>query len=198
MTTQAAAPQLTQEEFDTLLDQINAHHKATLAAITAGRPKPAPFQLPEGITENDDYRDLPQSAIDAFGVSRDNNSNQATNNQSHVSDIADKRNSGSISEDDFDSQLDQQKEDNKDKFGKDQDDLTNELKKAGHAHPEKQNEILAAFKSAGDWIIDNVWNKVKEFFQQLVDKLKELWNKVVDWFEDKVQGLVNWWHGIFG
>ncbi|MFD8743389.1 hypothetical protein [Streptomyces sp. NPDC059616] len=73
-----AAPQLTNDEFDELIDRINAHHQATLIAISAGRPKPAPFVMPkefEGVSN--DYTDLPQDSIDAFASSREANASQA-------------------------------------------------------------------------------------------------------------------------
>ncbi|WP_275462317.1 hypothetical protein [Streptomyces noursei] len=198
MVTQSPTRQLSDAEFDALLDQINAHHKATLEAVIEGKAKPSPLVLPDGVVERDDYSDLPSDAIGAFATSRDNNTTQADVNKSNVSNVADQRMKSQISEDDFDKQLDDQNRQNKQKYNDDQDQLTQRLKDSGHKHPEKQNDIVAALKQAGDWIIDHVWGAVKSFFEDLVQKLKDLWDKVVDWFKDKVNEIVNWWHGLFG
>ncbi|MFD0341117.1 hypothetical protein ACFVH0_20955 [Streptomyces sp. NPDC127117] len=194
-----AAPQLTNDEFDELIDQINAHHQATLAALTAGRPKPSPFVMPEGFDSvSNDYSDLPQDAIDAFAQSRERNTSQADGQKPHIADVSQQYENNKISKSSFDEQIDKQKKDNIDKFTDDQNKVADELKKSGSAHPEKQNEILQAFKDAGDWLIDKLWGAVCAFFKQLAEDIKRWWDSVVDWFKDKVDAVKNWWHSIFG
>ncbi|MDV9198979.1 hypothetical protein [Streptomyces sp. Wh19] len=194
-----AAPQLTNDEFDELIDRINAHHQAKLIAVSAGRPKPAPFVMPAGFEGvSNDYSDLPQDSIDAFAASRDANASQANGQTDHISSIAEDYRNEKISEDSFDDLIDKQKQENIDKYTKDQNDTADKLKASGHAHPEKQSEIAQAFSDAGDWIIDNLWTPVKEFFQKLAAQIEQWWNKVVSWFGDAVDSLKSWWHGLFG
>ncbi|MET9977663.1 hypothetical protein ACFYOI_14775 [Streptomyces microflavus] len=195
-----AATQLTNDEFDDLIDRINAHHQATLAAITAGQPKPAPFVLPEGFDggSNDDYTDLPQDSIDAFATSRENNAGQANGQTGHISGISEDYKNEQISGDDFDSQIDAQKQENISKFTDDQNATADKLKQSGHAHPEKQNRIVQAFKDAGDWIVNNLWGAVKDFFDKLAKQIEQWWNQVVSWFNGAVDSLKSWWHGLFG
>ncbi|MFG2219378.1 hypothetical protein ACGFN1_31810 [Streptomyces sp. NPDC048685] len=194
-----AAPQLTNDEFDELIDRINAHHQATLIAISAGRSKPAPFVMPKGFEGvSNDYTDLPQDSIDAFATSREANASQANGQTGHISSISEDYKNGKISGDSFDELIEKQKTENIEKFTKDQNETAEKLKASGHAHPEKQNEIAQAFKDAGDWIVNNLWGAVKDFFQKLADQIQQWWNQVVSWFGGAVESLKSWWHGLFG
>ncbi|MFJ1958424.1 hypothetical protein ACIOGT_36155 [Streptomyces microflavus] len=194
-----AATQLTNDEFDDLIDRINAHHQETLAAITAGQPKPAPFVLPEGFDGgSNDYTDLPQDSIDAFATSRENNAAHANGQTGHISSISEDFKNQKMSGDAFDDQIDKQKKDNIDKFTDDQNATADKLKASGHAHPEKQNRIVQAFKDAGEWIVNNLWGAVKDFFDKLAAQIEQWWNQVVNWFNGAVDSLKNWWHGLFG
>ncbi|WP_371621577.1 hypothetical protein OG245_00700 [Streptomyces sp. NBC_01116] len=196
----SAATQLTNDEFDDLIDRINAHHQASLAALTAGGPKPAPFVWPEGFDggSNDDYTDLPQDSIDAFATSRQANSDQADGQTDHIASISEDYKNEKLSGDAFDDLIDKQKQDNIDKFTQDQNDTANKLKASGHAHPGKQSRIAQAFYDAGDWIVNNLWGAVKDFFTKLAEQIKEWWDSVVSWFGKAVDSLKTWWNSLFG
>ncbi|MET9977661.1 hypothetical protein ACFYOI_14765 [Streptomyces microflavus] len=195
-----AATQLTNDEFNDLIDRINAHHQETLAAISAGQPKPAPFVLPEGFDggSNDDYTDLPQDSIDAFATSRENNAAPVNGQAGHIYSISEDCKNGKISKDAFADQLDKQGKDNVRAFSDDQDATAEKLKASGHAHPEKQNRIVQAFKDYGDWLVSKFWVAVDDLYIKLSDDIQQWWNQVIECFGRAVDSLRTWWHGLFG
>ncbi|MFD0296302.1 hypothetical protein ACFWJS_38230 [Streptomyces sp. NPDC127061] len=190
-----AAPQLTNDEFDELIDRINAHHQATLVAISAGRSR-----LPSSCRRSSRASATTTRTCPRTRSTRSPAPGKPTPARptGHISSISEDYKNGKISGDSFDELIDKQKKENIERFTKDQNDTAEKLKASGHAYPEKQNEIAQAFSDAGEWIVNNLWGAIKDFFQKLADQIQQWWNQVVSWFGGAVETLKSWWHGLFG
>ncbi|MFG3498480.1 hypothetical protein [Streptomyces sp. NPDC047928] len=69
------------------------------------------------------------------------------------------------------------------------------MKKAGEGQPDDvKRAIIAAFKKVANFLLKDIWEKVREFIDSLIQALKE----VVQWFEARWKDIKDWFSRTFG
>ncbi|WP_275462318.1 hypothetical protein [Streptomyces noursei] len=182
---------MTSEEFDALLDEINAGHKKSLASIASkGKPSAHPNSLAGG-ADDDDFGKLPDDAKQAFADALSKQVKQFAENQKRVTDLLHQRHDGKITDPEMVAGINDEEKANKKFLGKLNEDMAAKLKQSGHDHPESQDLILAAYKKTSDISIEawdkasktileyaktpDLWEEFSKKYGELADQLKEDW-----------------------
>jgi hypothetical protein len=186
--------QMTDQEFEALINSITAHNKLQMEAMDAGHTIES-YQLPEWAISDSggDYKDLPQAAKEAFIVSKTKNLDQVDENKKVLPQVAQQRQKKEIPDDEYNKRIKDQIEENKKKYGDDQDKLGEKLILVGKGKSaDIKALILEALAKAAKFLIEDIWdavkkyviNLVKEFLKDIIAFLEKKWDDIKKWFHE--------------
>ncbi|MEU9622296.1 hypothetical protein ACIODT_13170 [Streptomyces sp. NPDC088251] len=191
MTALSADQQMTDDEFYSLLSELNTHHKQSLAAITSGETRPGRPESASGLTD-DDYSKLPVDAKKAFADTLQGELGLLADSKKDISSLLRQAHEGKITADDLASGVEDRETKNKEGLSALNDALTASLKESGKAHPESRNLILSAFKAASDTSTD-VWDRAKTLDDTSVSDVEHFWDKAGPSYDALAEDLSNRW-----
>lgn len=188
-----ATRDITDAEFDALIDSITAQNALQVSAVLRG-VTPGEVSLPEWLEvasgEQEDFSSLPQTIKDDFNASKTNNQGQVNANKGNVGDLVHKRQNNEVDDDEYDRQVDNQINNNINNYTKDQQDLGRKLKeKKGTLTPKQKQDTLTELAKWGKDFLKPLWDEIKTFIdnafralQQFLDKCREAWEAIKNAF----------------
>ncbi|MFD0341118.1 hypothetical protein ACFVH0_20960 [Streptomyces sp. NPDC127117] len=182
---------LTDEQFDALLDELNAHHKDALTAITAGAERPAPPRSAASFMD-DDFSKLPQDAKKVLADTLKGQLALLADSKKTLVGLLLQAHEKKIAQDQLKDGVDAQENKNKQALAELNDKLAEGLKASGHAHPESQDLIVSAYKTSSD-LSAQAWNAAREVDAEAISSVETQWDKAGPKYDTLMQDLQNNW-----
>ncbi|MGQ7746984.1 hypothetical protein ACUN29_00275 [Streptomyces sp. WC2508] len=182
---------LTDAQFDTLLDELNAHHKATLEAITTGGERPTSPRSAAPYT-HDDFSKLPEDAKKALADTLQQELALLAGSKKTIVGLLLQAQEKKITQDQLDAGINAQENKNKQALADLNGKLAEGLKASGHAHPESQDLIVSAYKTSSD-LSAQTWNAAGEVDAEATGSVETQWDKAGPKYDTLMQDLQNNW-----
>ncbi|GAA1341463.1 hypothetical protein GCM10009647_085140 [Streptomyces sanglieri] len=182
---------LTDEQFDTLLDELNAHHKETLEAITTGGERPAAPRSAAPYTD-DDFSKLPQDAKKTLADTLQQELALLADSKKTIAGLLLQAHEKKITQDQLDAGVQVREDKNKQALADLNEKLAEGLKASGHAHPESQDLIVSAYKTSSD-LSAQAWNTAREVDAEATGNAETQWDKAGPKYDTLMQDLQNSW-----
>jgi flagellar biosynthesis chaperone FliJ len=189
MATPTTSGLLSTDEFDALLDAVQAHSRARMHAVAAGHTALPPYPLPERLTSSQ-LDQIPSQIQSALNTARDATVNQLAANKERVDPAAEQCAQGRMSNDDFRQLVEQQRENNEASFHDTMQHLKSTMLELDSEHPEWRDTILNLFQSCGD-ILNDTWGQVLRFLGMLVENVEEQYRQVPEFFKQLQDEVTN-------
>ncbi|MET9977662.1 hypothetical protein ACFYOI_14770 [Streptomyces microflavus] len=182
---------LTGEQFDTLLDELNTHHRQTLEAISTGGERPRAPESAASFTD-DDFSKLPQDAKKVLADTLQQELDLLASSRKTIVTLLLQAHEKEITKDQLDAGVQDQETRNKQALADLNNKLAAGLKASGHAHPESQALIVSAYRASSD-LSAQAWTTAREIDSEAAGDVETQWDKAGPKYDTLTQDLQNNW-----
>jgi len=187
--------QLTQEEFENILDGMKTHYVATIKGESS---EPLPRSLSSyriaSFEKNDSLNEFEEKVIKETGSGLSAWKDKA---EPQITELTKKKVNNEISDKDWNDQIEKRKKADQDEADKQIDDTYDKVRDRGNAHPEERGKLLqlADFVSQG---IQDIVNIVVDFIEDLAQKISEWLKAAYEYIKQTFVTVDNAISDIFG